>query len=80
MDGNEAHVIDTLVAKTDAHARLAALTSALQNIVNEADCYAIKRSHMTEGTISTREIRELFGWEMCKEAQEIINQREGKDA
>ena len=80
MDDNEKYVIDMLMEKTRENARLEALISSLHTIVDRADINATNAKYLTEGTISTDEIRSIFGWSMCATARIAINKREGKDA
>ena len=80
MDDNERHIIDGYVAVTEVHAHMSALTGVLRDMVDKADIAAATSIHLTEGQISTDEIRQLFGWSMCNKAQNAINKREGRDA
>ena len=79
MDDNERHIVDNYASVVDDCTRLKVLTGVLKNMVDKADIAAATSIHLTEGQISTDEIRQLFGWSMCSKAQDAINRREGRD-
>lgn len=80
MDDNERHIVDEYVSVAEDCTRLMVLTGILRNMVDKADVAAATSIHLTEGQISTDEIRNIFGWSMCAKATSEINKREGKDA